>query len=73
MSTEKILTIIQIVLAIFLILFILSQQQGTGLSLTFGGGGSFYRSKRGIEKLFFYATIFFSILFLANALVIFYL
>lgn len=73
MDTVKILTIIQIVITVILMFLILSQAQGTGLSLTFGGGGSFYRSKRGIEKAFFYGTIIFAVLFTANSLVLFYL
>lgn len=73
MDLTKILTITQIIISILLVLLILSQSQGTGLSLTFGGGGSFYRSKRGIEKTFFYSTIILGILFIANALVLFYL
>ena len=73
MDLTQILTIAQIVLSLVLIFLILSQSQGTGLSLTFGGGGSFYRSKRGVEKLFFYGTIIVAILFVGNALAIFYL
>jgi len=73
MDLTKILTIVQIVISLFLVIFILIQSQGTGLSLTFGGGGSFYRSKRGIEKVFHYVTIILGILFVANALVLFYL
>ena len=73
MDITKILTITQIIWAVLLVFFILAQSQGTGLSMTFGGGGSFYRSKRGIEKLFFYITIFLGILFVGNALALFYL
>lgn len=44
------LTIIQVILAVFLIVAILLQSQGGGVSPVFGGGGEMYRSKRNIEK-----------------------
>jgi len=71
MNTQTFLTVIQITISILLILTILSQVQGSGLSLIFGGGGGFYRSKRGIEKLLFYATIVLSICFTTNAIILF--
>lgn len=63
-----ILPIIQIVLSGLLIFFILAQAKGTGLGSAWGGGGEFYRSKRGVEKLLFYATIVLVILFLASSI-----
>lgn len=65
---QTFLEISQIVLSVLLILAILSQQRGTGLSATFGGSGGFYVSKRGAEKVLFNATIILGILFVANAL-----
>ncbi len=59
-----ILTIIQITVAVSLICVVLIQSQGTGLGTVFGGGGGFYRSKRGIEKLVVYLTILLAALFL---------
>lgn len=56
-------TIIQILLAVFLIGAILLQMQGSGLSKTFGGGGEFYRSKQSMEKILIWATIILAILF----------
>lgn len=58
------LIIIQIVISILLIVTILAQEKGVGLSATFGGGGEFYKSKRGIDKLMFVFTIILSILFI---------
>lgn len=66
MST--ILTVFQIVVAVLLILVILTQQRGAGLSATFGGSGGFYTSKRGIEKFLHIATIVLATLFLLNSL-----
>lgn len=64
----QVLKIIQIVLAILLLAAILTQQRGSGLGLAFGGEGNFYRSRRGIEKVLFTATIVIAILFALCAL-----
>lgn len=61
------LTIIQIVISILLVIAILLQQRGTGLSATFGGEGNVYRTKRGLEKVIFAATIVLAVLFFAAA------
>lgn len=62
------LSIIQLVTAILLTIAILLQQRGTGLSGTFGGDGNVYRTKRGVEKILFFATIFLAIIFFATSL-----
>lgn len=62
----KTLEIIQLVLAILVIVAILMQQQGSGLGGAFGGEGNFYRSKRGLEKVLFFATIILIVLFVAS-------
>lgn len=51
------LVIIQIISAIILILCVVMQSQGSGLSSAFGGEGMFYRSKRGVEKILLRGTI----------------
>lgn len=61
----KILSIIQIVVSILLVVAILLQQRGGGLSAVFGGGGDVYRTKRGLEKIIFIATIVLAVTFLA--------
>lgn len=58
------LLIIQIVISTALILIILLQAKGSGISTVFGGQGGFYRSKRGVEKLFVVFTIILAVLFL---------
>ena len=58
------LTYIQITISVLLIVSILLQQRGGGLSSTFGGGMMEYSTKRGAEKILFYATIVLAILFL---------
>ena len=62
------LTIFQIIVSILLIAAILLQQRGTGLSATFGGEGNVYRTKRGLEKMIFIATIVLAFLFFGIAL-----
>jgi len=63
------ISIIQIVVSILLAVAILLQQRGTGLSATFGGEGNVYRTKRGLEKIIFFATIVLAALFFGTALV----
>ncbi|MEK7138581.1 MAG: preprotein translocase subunit SecG [Patescibacteria group bacterium] len=60
----QLLTYFQIILAVLLTAAVLVQQKGSGLSSTFGGSGMEYSTKRGAEKIFFYATIVLAILFL---------
>ncbi len=62
------LSIIQIVLSVLLVTTILLQQRGTGLGSAFGGGGEVFRTKRGIEKALFYASIGLSVLFFLTAI-----
>lgn len=61
-------SLIQIILSLLLVTAILLQQRGTGLGSAFGGGGEIFRTKRGIEKGLFYATIGLSILFFLTAI-----
>ena len=63
------LKISQIVIAILLIIVILLQNRGAGISGLFGGAGNVYMEKRGIEKSLFTATIILTILFFAIALI----
>jgi preprotein translocase subunit SecG len=58
----------QIVVSIGLMASILLQARGAGLSATFGGDSSVYRSRRGIEKRLFQFTIVLSVLFVAFSL-----
>ncbi len=65
---RTLLTVTQFVFSILLVTFILMQSKGAGLSEVFGGSGSFYSSKRGIEKFLHMATIITAILFFGNSL-----
>ena len=63
-----ILNIIQIIISVLLIAAILLQQRGGGLSSTFGGSGTFYGTRRGVEKGILWATIVLTALFFASAI-----
>ena len=65
---KHIITIVQIAVCILLIGSIMMQQHGVGLSSTFGGEGNAFRTKRGLEKGLFFATIVLSALFLGASL-----
>jgi len=54
---QNILTYLQIILGLVLIAVVLVQSQGTGLGKSWGGGGEFYRSRRGVEKVIFRITV----------------
>jgi len=59
------LTYAHITVSALLIVAILLQQKGAGgLSSTFGGGMMEYSTKRGAEKVIFYATVVLAVLFL---------
>lgn len=67
----KILSIIQIVVCIFLMVSILLQNRGSGLSAAFGGDFGGYYTKRGMEKFLFYFSIALSAIFLGLSVAIF--
>jgi preprotein translocase subunit SecG len=60
--------IIQIITAILLMVAILLQNKGSGLSGMFGGSGEIFRTKRGMEKSLFIITIILAIIFFAIAI-----
>lgn len=57
--------LIQIIISIALIIVILLQARGSGLGGIFGGDSSIYKTRRGVEKTLFQATIGLSIAFFA--------
>ena len=58
----------QILVSIALMLSVLLQARGAGLSGTFGGDSAVYRSRRGIEKRLFQFTIILGVLFVIFSL-----
>ena len=57
------LLVLQIIVSASLIRIILMQASGSGIGTAFGGSESVYRSKRGVEKLFVYLTVFLTVVF----------
>ena len=52
------LTFAEIIVALVLIVLVLVQERSSGLSGVFGGfGGTPYQTRRGLEKIIFWATI----------------
>jgi len=64
----KFITIIQIVVAVLLMISILLQNRGSGLSSAFGGDFGGYYTKRGVEKFLFFASVFLSVCFIGLAI-----
>jgi preprotein translocase subunit SecG len=65
---NPLLAIGQILVSIALIIAILLQARGVGLSGTFGGDSAVYRSRRGVERRLWQFTIVLMILFIVFAL-----
>ena len=61
--------IIQIILSVTLTVLVLLQVKGGGLGSIFGGDGGVYRTRRGIEKSMYQATIALAVIFFAVSLI----
>lgn len=61
--------IAQIIIAVALVIVILLQSRGAGLGSVFGGTGTVFKTRRGIDKLLFRMTIIFTVLFVAFSIV----
>jgi protein translocase SecG subunit len=66
---QKIITIVEIIVAILLIISILLQNRGAGLSGTFGGDFGGYYTRRGFEKFLVVFSVILSGLFIVLAAV----
>ncbi len=66
---EVSLQVVQIILSITLVALVLLQAKGSGLGSAFGDGGGIYRTRRGVEKLLFQATIGISVGFALLSLI----
>jgi len=70
---DPLLAIGQILVSIALIIAILLQARGVGLSGTFGGDSAVYRSRRGVERRLWQFTIVLLVLFVVFSLAAFIL
>jgi preprotein translocase subunit SecG len=59
------INLIQIVISIALIAIILIQAKGSGLGGIFGGDSSIYKTRRGVEKTLYQATVGLAVAFFA--------
>ncbi len=59
----KFLIAFQILVALLLIGAILLQGRGSGLTSPFGGVGKTFHTRRGLEKVLYYATVFLAVIF----------
>lgn len=64
------LKIIEIILAVIIILLVLIQTKSNSFSQTLSSRFSFTRTKRGLENFVFYLTIFLSVSFVLNTILI---
>ncbi|MFA7319432.1 MAG: preprotein translocase subunit SecG [Parcubacteria group bacterium] len=64
---EKIINIAEVIVSVLLIISILLQNRGAGLSGAFGGSFGGYYTKRGFEKFLISASILLSGLFIILA------
>jgi len=65
----NLLQVAQIVIAIAVAASILLQARGTGLSSTFGGESTAYRSRRGIERTLFRLTVVLIVVYVVISIV----
>lgn len=63
------LTIALIILSVLLVISVLMQQMGSGLSSTFGGDGGSYQTRRGFEKILFRGTIILGVFIVITSIV----
>lgn len=69
----KLLTIMEYVVSVLIIASVLLQHRGSGLGGAFASSGNAYRSKRGVEKFLFNATIAFAVVLVVVTLIHLYL
>lgn len=65
---KSLILTIHLIIATSVIVLILMQAKGVGLGRAWGGGGEFYKSRRGVEKVVFQLTIILASLFLVTSI-----
>ena len=55
--------IVQIIISVALVVSILLQARGAGLGSVFGGTGTVFKTRRGIDRLLFWLTVSFAVAF----------
>ena len=70
MDIILIIKVVQVVISIILTLLILIQSKGKGLASGIGDSIGMYRSRRGLEKVIFIATIVMTIVVVVNSILL---
>lgn len=65
---KNVILIFQLATSVALIVLIILQAKGVGLGRSWGGAGEFYKSRRGVEKIIFQATVALVALFLTSSI-----
>jgi len=68
---KSLFLLLYLIVAVIVVVLILAQGRGAGLGSAWGGGGETFNTRRGVEKITFYATIGAVILFFLLSLVYF--
>jgi len=63
MDTSRIIIYVQLVISALLVISILLQSRGAGLSGTFGGDSAVYTTRRGPEKFLYWTTVLLAVIF----------
>ena len=63
------LLVLNILLSVFIVVFILIQGKGAGLGSAWGGGGEMFQTRRGMEKVILWMTTIFIVVFFAISLI----
>lgn len=61
--------VVQIIVSVALVISILLQARGAGLGSVFGGTGTVFKTRRGIDRVLFRITIFFVVVFVVISVV----
>jgi protein translocase SecG subunit len=69
MQILRIINVVEIIVSVLLIVSILIQNKGAGLSSTFGGDFGGYYSKRGFEKFLVWFSIALATIFIVLAII----
>lgn len=60
-SYRQYFQIVQVIISVALIVSILLQARGAGLGSVFGGTGTVFKTRRGIDKMLFWLTVGFAV------------
>ncbi|KKP73711.1 MAG: Preprotein translocase, SecG subunit [Candidatus Roizmanbacteria bacterium GW2011_GWA2_35_19] len=66
---KNFLLVLNILLSVFIVVFILIQGKGAGLGSAWGGGGEMFQTRRGMEKVILWMTTIFIVVFFAISLI----